>query len=87
MRRSISLLTLFLTFHVASLPAQETLSAPADEAEEAQIEEPFANGAAPSAPTKPTEWQNWIFAGSALLTAAIGVLVVSLDNGSGVNSH
>jgi hypothetical protein len=28
------------------------------------------------------QWQNWVFAGSLLLTAATGILVVSLHTGS-----
>ncbi len=31
---------------------------------------------------KDNEWQNWIFAISAMVTAAVGVLVVSLNQGS-----
>lgn len=32
------------------------------------------------------EWQNWIFAGSLLLTAASGIIVVSLHTGNSSSS-
>lgn len=32
------------------------------------------------------DWQNWVFAGSLLLTAASGILVVSLHTGSSSSS-
>ncbi len=35
---------------------------------------------------KSNNWQNWIFAGSVLLTAAGAILVVSMDNGHSVAS-
>lgn len=31
---------------------------------------------------KGNTWQNWVFAGSALVTAAVGVFVVSMNSGS-----
>ena len=33
---------------------------------------------------KNNEWQNWIFAASAMVAAAAGVLIVSMDQGSSV---
>ncbi len=45
---------------------------------------------APAPPPKSANWselQNWIFAGSALITAAIGVFVVSVNDGRGVNER
>lgn len=87
MRRIITLCTLLFTFHAALLPAQQMV-APTTEESLQPIDEPIPEELDQyKPPAKPSEWQNWIFAGSALLTAAIGVLVVSLDNGSGAQSH
>ncbi len=30
---------------------------------------------------KSSSWQNWVFAGSALVTATVGVVVISLNTG------
>ncbi len=45
-------------------------------------------GAASSSTTaKGNNWQNWAFAGSAIVTAAIGVFVVTMNNGQSSQSH
>jgi hypothetical protein len=45
------------------------------------------NAAVATAKTaKSNNWQNWAFAGSALLTAAGAVFVVSMHNGNSVSS-
>lgn len=45
-------------------------------------------GAASSTTTaKGNNWQNWAFAGSAIVTAAIGVFVVTMNNGQSSQSH
>ncbi len=33
------------------------------------------------------QWQSWAFAGSALITAAAGVFVISLGNGQSTTAH
>jgi hypothetical protein len=35
----------------------------------------------PPPPPTDTQWQNWVFAATALVTAAAGVYVVSLNDG------
>lgn len=35
-----------------------------------------------SAEVASSNWQNWVFAGSALVTAAIGVVIISTNTGS-----
>lgn len=45
-------------------------------------------GAANSSSTaQGNNWQNWAFAGSAIVTAAIGVFVVTMNNGQSSQSH
>lgn len=39
-------------------------------------------GAASSAQAATSNWQNWVFAGSALVTAAVGVAIIATNNGS-----
>ncbi len=34
-----------------------------------------------------SQWQNWVFASSAMVTAAAGIVLLALDNGSPVHSH
>ena len=43
--------------------------------------------AAASSAQATSEWQNWTFAASALVTAAAAVLVVSIDQGHSPTSH
>lgn len=38
--------------------------------------------AASSAETASSNWQNWVFAGSALVTAAAGVVIIAMSSGS-----
>lgn len=38
--------------------------------------------AASSADATTSNWQNWVFAGSALVTAATGVVIISTNTGS-----
>ncbi len=54
---------------MSGLFAQETGAAAADSAEA----------------TKSSNWQNWVFAGSALVSATVGVVIISLN--SGTTSH
>jgi hypothetical protein len=60
---------------VASLPfsaqAQETGSASSDAAEQ----------------IKQSNWQNWVFAGTAVVTITVCMLVVSLNQGSSGTAH
>ena len=39
-------------------------------------------GAASSAQATTGNWQNWVFAGSALVTAAVGVAIISTNTGT-----
>jgi len=39
-------------------------------------------GAASSAQATTGNWQNWVFAGSALVTAAVGVVIISTNTGT-----
>ncbi|MBI5272863.1 MAG: hypothetical protein HY861_02645 [Chlamydiia bacterium] len=60
---------LFILSILASTPklyAEETGAAAANSAQESTSD----------------HWQNWVFAGSALITAAIGVVIVSLNSGT-----
>ncbi|HSX38816.1 MAG TPA: hypothetical protein VLE95_08355 [Chlamydiales bacterium] len=62
---------MFALFPMASnLNAQETGTAASMSAEMAQDD---------------SNWQNWVFASSALVTATIGVIIISLN--SGTTSH
>jgi hypothetical protein len=38
--------------------------------------------AAEAAETSSSNWQNWVFAGSALISAAVGVVIVSTNTGT-----
>lgn len=58
-----------LIFSIHPLSAQETGTASATAAEA----------------SKSSNWQNWAFASSALVTATLGVVIISLS--SGTNSH
>lgn len=63
-------LFLFALFVMTSeLCAQETGAAAADSAQA----------------TQSSNWQNWVFASSALVTATVGVVIISLN--SGTTSH
>lgn len=48
----------------------------------AQDEDLGAAAIASTDVVKTSEWQNWAFAGTFLVTATAGVLAASLDNGS-----
>jgi hypothetical protein len=46
------------------------------------------DGAATAAKTaKNNSWQNWVFAGGALIAAAVGITVVMINQGSSNNSQ
>ncbi len=51
---------------MSGLTAQETGAAAASSAEA----------------TQSSNWQNWVFAGSALVTATAGVVIISLNTGN-----
>ena len=34
-----------------------------------------------------SQWQNWVFTSTAIVTASAGVLLLAFDNGSTANSH
>ena len=61
--------------------AEETGSAPETESNQ---EVGYAAASSAEAPQR-RDWQNWVFAGSALLTVAAGVVIISLN--SGTNNH
>jgi hypothetical protein len=44
------------------------------------ISKSTGNGAQQAVET--SQWQNWTFAGTALFTAAAGIILVSMDNGN-----
>ena len=44
----------------------------------------YAAATSAAAPQR-SDWQNWVFAGSALLTVAAGIIIISLN--SGTNEH
>lgn len=45
------------------------------------------SGKAAAAAAKPTNWQNWTFASTALATASTAVLVIAFNNGHEAQSH
>lgn len=53
-------------------------------AEEAETEEVTTATVAPilKEPETPSTWQNWVFAASALVTAVIGVVIISTNTGT-----
>ncbi|MBM3184178.1 MAG: hypothetical protein FJZ64_02605 [Chlamydiae bacterium] len=62
------------------------LSAQQETGEEAATAQETGEAAAIAAETtKESNWQNWVFAGSALVTATIGVVIISVS--SGTTSH
>ncbi len=63
------LLALAIYSTTSGLIAQETGAAAGDSIQAAQS----------------SNWQNWVFAGSALVTATVGVVIISLN--SGTTSH
>jgi phosphotransferase system glucose/maltose/N-acetylglucosamine-specific IIC component len=59
-----------------------------DEDEMVFDQEENATAAAQSSHTaRQTSWQNWVFAGGALLAAAIGVAVVAINTGTDSPTH
>lgn len=65
MKKIIFLCVLCFLFSSSDLSAQETGAAAASSTEV----------------SKSSHWQNWVFAGSALVTAAVGVVIISLNTG------
>jgi hypothetical protein len=53
----------------------------------ATVQKPTGSVAAASTKTASSSWQNWVFAGAALAVAAVGVIVVALDEGHNPTSH
>lgn len=52
---------------------------------ELYAQETGAAAASSAEATQNSNWQNWVFAGSALVTATVGVVIISLN--SGTTSH
>lgn len=64
--------------------SQEVGSSPEMDEMDANQTVGYAAASSAEAPKK-SDWQNWVFAGSALLTVAAGVVIISLN--SGTNKH
>ena len=64
---------------VEPVDIEETAMAPD---EEDDTPEPGMAAASSAKTAQTTNWQNWIVAGGALITAAVGVIVVATNSGS-----
>lgn len=65
-------------------PTEETMSAELAPDEEDNTPTPGMAAASSTQATKDmANWQNWIFAAGALVAAAVGVIVVATNTGSG----
>ena len=71
MKKGILYLTSALLLIQPGLEAQQTGSA----------------AASSSSSAKSSNWQNWVFAGSALIMAAIGITVVAINSGKDAHGH
>ncbi len=71
MKHLAKLVTIAALLSTATLSAQETGEA----------------AVSASSAARNNTWQNWIFAGGAIVAAAVGITVVVLNTGSSVNSH
>jgi|GEM_PF-2665837 len=67
MKRTKFFLLLVFFFSIQDISAQDTIG-------EAAV--------ASQKTSSSNEWQNWVFASSALVAAAVGVVIVSLNSGS-----
>ena len=72
---------------MSGLSAQEAGSAEeVGSSPETEVGQDVGYAAASSAEMpRRSDWQNWVFAGSALLTVAAGIIIISLN--SGTNEH
>ena len=74
-----------LLFSTLQLCAQQELGNAAAETEETSQSSTGTAAAEAVDTSQNSNWQNWVFAGSALVTATIGVVIISLT--SGTTSH
>jgi hypothetical protein len=101
MKKFISFLTIFvLIAHIglfaeateqleatspAALAAQPASVTPAESITKNSA---IGTGAAKSSQTgRTTSWQNWVFGGTALVLAAIGIVVVTINSGADSPTH
>ena len=79
-------IVLLLTFFSMLLQAQEITPAPEESAPET-IEAPSAAYASTQAAKSSSDWQNWVFAGSAAVVFTVAVLIVTLNTGASQSGH
>lgn len=74
MKKRIILLALFASSY-CNLQAQETQTTTG------------VGAASASSVAQANNWENWVFAGSAMITAAAGIFVITMGNGKSSSAH
>lgn len=72
---------------IAPVPGSEPAVATVSASAQNQYQETGTAAAKSSQKGRSTSWQNWVFAGTALVLAAVGVFVVSTNSGENSPTH